>query len=71
MAHWIESKDYYKEIIREYLEQHHPRFLMELIESNELEEVLDWRVENFLEKMEHSSNPQDEKEIYYQEMLTF
>lgn len=67
----MESKDYYKEIVRDYLEQNHPTFLAELIQSNELEETLDYRVDNFLEMMQHSSNPQDEKEVYYKDMLTF
>lgn len=71
MAHWIESKDYYKEIIRDYLEQHHPHFFQELKKTGELEETLDWRAERFLRMMSHSSNPQDDKEIFYKEMLTF
>jgi hypothetical protein len=65
------SKEYYKEIIREFLSQHHPAFYKELKNDNELEETLNWRAERFLRMMENSSNPQDEKEIYYQEMLTF
>jgi hypothetical protein len=65
------SKEYYKEIIREHLSQHYPRFLTQFTESNDLDWILDYRAENFLEKMRASSNPQDEKEIYYQEMLTF
>ncbi len=67
----MESKEYYKEILREHLAQNHPTFLAELMKDNELEEVLEWRVSNFLELMAHSDNPQDEKEIYYQDMLTF
>jgi len=67
----MDSKKYYKEIIREYLSQHYPAFLMELEKDKELEEVLEHRATRFLEQMERSSNPQDEKEMYYQEMLTF
>ena len=65
------SKEYNKEIIREYLSQHHPAFLMELEKDNELEETLDYRATRFLEQMSRSSNPQNEEEIYFQEMLTF
>jgi hypothetical protein len=67
----MESKDYYKAIIKEHLKEHHRRFLRELENINELEEILDYRATRFLEQMSRSSNPQDEKEIYYQEMLTF
>lgn len=67
----MDSKDYYKEVIREYLDQNHPLLLMELENSNELVEVLENRAARYLEQMHRSNNPQDEKEIYYQEMLTF
>ena len=67
----MESKEFYKEIVREYLEQNHPAFLKELIQEKELDETLDYRADRFLKQMERSSNPQDEKEIYYREMLTF
>ena len=65
------SKEYYKEVIKEYLEQHNPTFLAELKKENELEEVLEHRATRYLEQMQRSSNPQDEQEVYYQEMLTF
>lgn len=67
----MESKEYYKETIKEYLSQHYPHFLTELAKSNDLEEMLDYRATRFLKQMSKSSNPQDDKEIYYEEMLTF
>lgn len=67
----MESKEYYKEIIREHLEQHYPHFLTELTNNKDLDWVLEYRAERFLSQMRASSNPQNEKEIYYKEMLTF
>jgi len=67
----MESKEYYKGIVKEYLKQHHPRFYKELKKDGDLDEVAAYRANHYLEQMEHSSNPQDDKEIYYQDMLTF
>lgn len=63
--------EYYKGIVKDYLKQNHRKFYKELKEDGSLDEVLSRRVKHFLDQMERSSNPQDEKEIYYQDMLTF
>ena len=67
----MESQEYYKGIVKDYLKQDHPRFYKELKKDGDLDEVATRRANHYLEQMEHSSNPQDDKEIYYQDMLTF
>lgn len=63
--------EYYKQIVIDFLKENHPRFYKELKEANELDETATNRAKNFLEQMEHSSDPQMDEEIFYQEMLTF
>ena len=64
-------EEYYKGIVKDYTKQHHKKFYRELKMDGSLDEVLTYRVKHYLEQMAESSNPQDEKEIYYREMLTF
>ncbi|MBW8331130.1 MAG: hypothetical protein K0M40_03840 [Prolixibacteraceae bacterium] len=64
-------ENYYKGVVKSYLKQHHKKFYKEIKADGSLDEVLTRRVKHFLDQMERSSNPQDEKEIAYQEMLTF
>lgn len=66
----VQSKEYYKEVVRDYIKQHHPRFLTEMTKED-LEEMIEDKVDYFLRAMAFSSNPQDEKEVYYKDMLTF
>lgn len=63
-------KEYYKGIIKDFIQQHQSNLFHQCSEE-ELDEIVDHRAQRYLNQMEHSSNTQDDKEIYYQEMLTF
>jgi hypothetical protein len=63
--------EYYKEIVLDYMKENHPRFYREMKEAGELDQIVTRRVENFLDQMSKSSNPEMDKGVFYQDMLTF
>jgi hypothetical protein len=65
---WLE---HYSQIVKDHLKQHHKKFYKELVQDKDLQRVAENRAKRFLEQLHYSSNPQMDKEIYFQEMLTF
>jgi hypothetical protein len=62
---------HYSQIVKGHLKQHHKNFYKSLVQSKELDYVANRRATLFLEQLEMSDNPQQDKEIYFQQMLEF
>lgn len=62
----IMDKEYYKEIVIDFLTTHKKTWSKE-----EIEEIADMRAEAFVEQMMESTNPMMDKEVFYQQMLEF
>lgn len=65
------SKEEYKKILKGYLRENKPNLYDRMKRENELQDVLEMRVERFMEQMEMSEHPDLELEVYFQEMLEF
>jgi hypothetical protein len=65
---WLE---YYSQVVKDHLKQHHRKFYKVLVQDKDLQRVAENRAKRFLEQLHYSSDPQMDKEIYFQEMLTF
>ena len=57
--------------VKDHLKQHHRKFYQSLVQSKELDHVANRRATLFLEQLEMSDNPQQDREIYFQQMLEF
>lgn len=57
--------------VKDHLKSHHKNFYQSLVKSKELDHVANRRATLFLEQLEMSDNPQQDKEIYFQQMLEF
>ncbi len=62
----IMDKEYYKEIVIDFLTTHKKTWSKE-----EIEEIADMRAEAFVKRMKKSTNPMMDKEVFYQQMLEF
>lgn len=60
-----------KLILIDYLEENHPNFHKELIKSNQLEQVVEQRAKTYITKLVESKHPELDKEVFFQEMMTF
>lgn len=63
--------EHYSQIVKDHLKAHHKSFFKSLVRENELNRVALNRATLFLEQLEMSNNPQQDKEIYFQQMLEF
>ena len=62
----IMSKEYYMDIVADFLREHH-----EGMTAEEIQEIADYRTRTFIDRMENSKNSMMDKEFFYQEMLEF
>lgn len=57
--------------VKNYLKQNHKSLYKSLVKDNEMSHVANRRATLFLEQLEISDNPQQDKEIYFKQMLEF
>lgn len=62
----IMSKEYYMDIVADFLREHHKGMTEETIQ-----EIAESRAKLFIMQMEESSDPMMDKEVFYQLMLEF
>ena len=62
----IMGKEYYKEIVIDYLKEH-----KKTLTEKEIQEIAEYRSTTFVERMQESKNLMMDKEFFYQEMLEF
>lgn len=62
----IMGKEYYKEIVIDYLKEH-----KKTLTEKEIQEIAEYRSTTFVERMQESKTLMMDKEFFYQEMLEF